>query len=293
MSETTIAFLGLGNMGRGMVKSLLRAGFRLRVWDRTPGRVPPGAGLEEAASPAEAVRGVPFVMTSLANDQAVREVVLGERGFLPAMDAGAVHIGVSTISWSLAKDLVKLHADRGTHYLGSPVLGRPDAAERGELTVIAGGEAEVVTRCQGVLAGIGKTIIPADSPPAAHLVKIIANMMLASTIEMLGEATALGEKGGIAPDQLIEMLGKTLMASTALRTYGSKIVHKEFEPAGFRLELGLKDVSLALAAGDELRAPLPLASLVHDHFVEAVARGRAQQDWSALAAVAREAAGLS
>jgi 3-hydroxyisobutyrate dehydrogenase-like beta-hydroxyacid dehydrogenase len=289
---TTIALLGLGQMGRGMASSLLRAGIDLRVWDRTPGRLPARPGLTEHATPREAVRGVPFVITSLANDEAVKAVTLGSEGFLEALAPGAAHLGASTISLALARSLVSAHAARGTHYVGTPVLGRPDAAERGALTVITGGPPEVVASARPLFGAIGQGTIAADSAPAAHLTKIIANLMIATTIESIGEAIALGEKGGIAPERLMEMLGDTVVGGPILRSYGPRIARREFEPAGFRLELGLKDVSLALAASAELAAPLPLASLLRDHLVEALAQGRAQQDWSALAEVSRTAAGL-
>jgi 3-hydroxyisobutyrate dehydrogenase-like beta-hydroxyacid dehydrogenase len=288
----TIAFLGLGQMGRGMAGSLLRAGIQLRVWDRTPGRLTARPGLTDCASPREAVRGVPFVITSLADDEAVKAVTLGLDGFLQAMDRGAAHLGTSTISYALARELVSAHAERDTHYVGTPVLGRPDAAERGALTVITGGPAEVVTAAHPVLTAIAQGTITAESAPAAHLIKIIANLIIATTIETAGEALALGEKAGIAPERLIEMLGDTPVASPILRSYGPRIARREFEPAGFRLELGLKDMNLALDASTELGAPLPLASLLRDHLIQALAHGRAQQDWSALADMAREAAGL-
>ena len=115
---------------------------------------------------------------------------------------------------------------------------------------------------------------------------------MANTIEILGETTALAEKAGIAPEKLIDMLGRTMVGSPVFKSYGDRIARAEFEPAAFRLELGLKDVSLVLAAGDQLHAPLPLASLVHDHMIEAIAKGHAQKDWSALALIPREAAGL-
>jgi 3-hydroxyisobutyrate dehydrogenase-like beta-hydroxyacid dehydrogenase len=289
---TTIAFVGLGQMGRGMAGSLLRAGIELRVWNRTPGRLAARPGLTECATASEAVRGVPFVISSLSNDEAVKAVTFGPDGILQALEPGAAHLGASTVSFALARTLVSAHAERRTHYLGTPVLGRPDAAERGALTVITGGPAEVVASARPLLAAIAQGTIAADSAPAAHLTKIIANLIIATTIETIGETIALAEKAGIAPARLIESLADTVVASPVLRSYGPRIARREFEPAGFRLELGLKDVNLALAAGGELAAPLPLASLLRDHLVAAMAQGRAQQDWSALAEIPRAAAGL-
>jgi 3-hydroxyisobutyrate dehydrogenase-like beta-hydroxyacid dehydrogenase len=293
MEELRVAFLGVGHMGGAMVKRLAQAQVRLRVWDRTPAKAAALADIAEpCATPREAVAGVPFVITSLADDRAVSDLTFGANGILDALAPDAVHLGASTISWQLGRKLDEAHRQKGTHYIGSPVLGRPDAAERGELWVIAGGDPEVLPRCRPLFEALGQGTLEAGNAAQAHLVKLIANFMIATTIEMLGEATALADKGGVAPARLIDMLGRTVLGSPVLRGYGARVVQGEFEPAAFRLELGLKDVLLALAAGEELRAPLPLASLVRDHMLEAVAKGRGQQDWSALAAVAQEAAGL-
>jgi 3-hydroxyisobutyrate dehydrogenase-like beta-hydroxyacid dehydrogenase len=292
MANETIAVLGLGHMGRGMVESLVRAGFHVRAWNRTPGRVPDGERVEICGSPRDAVAGVPLVLTSLANDQAVRDVTLGDAGFLPAMSPGAIHLGASTISLALARELTEAHAGAGRTYVGMPVLGRPEAAERAELWVLAGGDPDALVRCEPVFAAIGKGTIRCDTAPQAHLTKIVANFVLGSMLEMLGEAMALAEKGGVAPAKLVETLGTAGIAPPAIVRYGDMVARGRFDPAGFRLELGYKDLSLALAAGDELRSPLPLASLVHDHLLAALAKGHGNLDWSAIALEARESAGL-
>ena len=292
MANAMVALLGLGHMGRAMTKRLLNEGFRLRVWDRTAEKAGALPGAEACATPREAVAGAPFVLTSLANDEAVREVTFGRDGFIDALEPAALHVGMSTISWELARTLAEVHTQKGSGYVGAPVLGRPDAVERGELWILAGGAPDNVARCQPLFDVLGQGVIHVEDAPRAHLTKIIANFMTASTIEMLGEAMALAEKAGIEPGRLVEMLSETILGSPILRGYGRRIARREFEPAAFWLELGLKDVSLALRAGDELRAPLPLASLLRDHMLEAIAKGRAKQDWAALAAVAEEAAGL-
>lgn len=293
MPERTIAVLGLGHMGHAMAQCLLRAGFRVRAWNRTSGRIGPAPNVEVCATPREAVRDLDIVLTSLADDEAVRAVALGRDGFLEGMKPGAVHANTSTISWALAQELVGLHSHRGMHYVGAPVLGRPEAALAGELWILAGGEPDAIHRLEPVFETLGQGTIPVDTAPRAHLTKIIANLMIASTIEVLGEAMALGEKGGIAPATLVDILGRTIVGSPVLKSYGARISHGEFEPAGFRLELGLKDIALALDAATELRAPLPVASLLRDHMLEGIARGRGQKDWAVLAMTARDAAGLS
>ena len=127
----------------------------------------------------------------------------------------------------------------------------------------------------------------------AMLAKILANFMIAGTIELLAEATTLGEKGGIAPQALVDLLTRTLFGSPFVKGYGGRIASGQFRPAGFAVPLGLKDVELALEAGHDLQAPLPAASVARDHLLGALARGRADWDWGALATAVREAAGLA
>jgi 3-hydroxyisobutyrate dehydrogenase-like beta-hydroxyacid dehydrogenase len=173
-----------------------------------------------------------------------------------------------------------------------PVLGRPDAAGRGELWILTGGDEAAVARAAPVLACLGQGQIAVGSARQAALAKLAANFMIAGTIELLAEATTLGEKGGIAPAALVDLLSRTLFGSPIVKGYGARIAAGQFRPAGFPVPLGLKDVELALEAGRDLRAPLPVAGLARDHLIGALARGRADWDWGALATVVREAAGL-
>jgi 3-hydroxyisobutyrate dehydrogenase-like beta-hydroxyacid dehydrogenase len=291
MAET-IGFVGLGQMGRQMAERLAQAGFALRVWNRTRQRA---EGLPSATvcdSPREAARGVDLVVSSLADDQAVTDVVLGDGGLLAGLGDGAVHMGTSTISYALAGRLTEAHAARGRTFVATPVLGRPEAAARGELWILTGGDAAAIARCQPVLGVIGRGQVHLGTQQQALLAKIIANFMIASTIELLGEATALGAKGGIEPADLVRMLTQTLFGSPVVNGYGARIASGAYEPAGFRMALGLKDIELALGCGRELRAPLPAANVVREHMIEALARGHDAWDWSGVAAIAHEAAGL-
>lgn len=287
-----IAFVGLGQMGRRMAERLASAGFPLRVWNRTRSRAD---GLQNAQvfdSPREAVAGAELVLSSLADDRAVRQVVLGPEGVIAGLPAGAVHVGTSTISLRLASELGEAHAARGQQFVAAPVLGRPDSAGRGELWILTGGEEAAIGRAARVLASLGQGQVHLGRPRQAILGKLLANFMIAGTIELLAEATTLGEKGGIAPEALIDLLTKTLFGSPIVKGYGARIAAGQFRPAGFAVPLGLKDVELALEAAHDLQAPLPSAGLARDHLIGALARGRADWDWGALATVVREAAGL-
>lgn len=298
-TKPTVAFLGLGHMGAGMARRLGAAGFRLRLWNRTTERATRLASeLDDAVActtPREAARDAAFVVTSLADDAAMRAVCCDERdGLLAGLAADAVHLGTSTLSVALVTELVARHADAAAHYLAAPVFGRPDAAARGELLVITGGGGapDLVTRCQPIFAAIGRGTLPVDTAPQAALLKLVGNYCIAGTIELLAEALTLAEKGGIAPERTMELLSGDLFGSPLVRGYGGRIARGEFEPAGFAMPLGLKDVTLALESGAALRVPLPLGSLVRDHLLAALAQGREHLDWAGLATVLRDQAGL-
>jgi 3-hydroxyisobutyrate dehydrogenase-like beta-hydroxyacid dehydrogenase len=287
-----VAFVGLGQMGRARAQRLGEGGFPLRVWNRTRARA---EGLPQAAvcaSPRDAAAGADLVVTSLADDRAVREVVLGPDGVLAGLPRGGVHVGTSTISLRLAGELADAHGAAGASFVASPVLGRPDAAARGELWLHSGGEAQAVERAAPVLARLGQGRIDLGTARQAMLAKLLANFMLAGTIELLAEATTLGEKGGLVPATLVDLLTRTLFGSPVVKGYGGRIASGQFKPAGFAVRLGLKDVELALEASHDLQAPLPVAGVARDHLIAALAHGRGDWDWGALATAVREAAGL-
>jgi 3-hydroxyisobutyrate dehydrogenase-like beta-hydroxyacid dehydrogenase len=287
-----VAVIGLGHMGRAMAERLSARGFGLRIWNRSPERA---SGLEATVckTAAEAARGAELVLTSLSADDAVRQVVFGQGGVLEGLGEAAVHVGTSTVSHQFARELARIHAERGRNYVSAPVVGRPEAAAKGTLFVFAGGEERARQACRSLFDAIAQRVFDFPEAPQANLAKILVNFMIAGIIELLGEVIALGEKGNIAPARTIELLTGTLFNCPAIDGYGRRIAEGKFEPAGFRLPLGLKDVELALALGDELRIPLPAANIVRDHMLAALAAGMERLDWSALTTVVRAEAGLA
>lgn len=289
----TVAFLGLGRMGHAMAANLAAAGFSLRVWNRTPGKGRDIEGARELATAREAAEGAEFVVTMLADDAAVESVVLWEDGVLQSMREGAVHVGCSTISVSLARKLTAQHAALAQHYVSAPVFGRPDAAAARQLYVVPGGEQKVLERCWPLFLALGQGGTALPRPEQANLVKLIGNFFIATMIEMMAEGLALAEKGGLDPAAVMDIINSTRIGSPILKGYGAQVATTRFEPAGFALPLGLKDVGLVLEAGRDQHVPLPLASLLRDQFLSSLAKGRESWDWTGIAALAREAAGLS
>lgn len=290
-----IGLIGLGNMGLPIARNILKAGYKLAVYNRTRSRAEPlrAEGAQIADSPAALASGADIVMTMLADDRAVEQVTFQDAGLLNALPAGAIHVSISTISPALSRRLAAAHGERSQGYVSAPVFGRPEAAEAAKLVVMAAGPADAVERCRPVLEAIGRKLFVLGAEAfTANVVKVAGNFMLGSMLETLGEALALVRKAGVDPKQFVEIVCGSLFQSPVYENYGRIIAEKRFEPAGFKVTLGFKDVGLALAAGEEMRVPLPFASMIHDNLLSAIARGRADLDWSALAQIAAENAGL-
>lgn len=289
-----VGFIGLGNMGTGMAARLLLAGHELTVYNRTADKAKPlvEKGARKAASVADACKG-DVVITMLADDSAVEGVAFGDGGILSSLGKGAIHISASTISVALADKLTAEHAKRGQRLVSAPVFGRPEAAASAKLFIVAAGAADAVDTCVPLFEAMGqKTFRFGNKPANANLVKVSGNFLIASTIEAMSEAMALVAKGGLDQHQFLDFLTSTLFNAPVYKTYGTLIADKKFSPAGFAAPLGFKDARLALAAGDGLRVPLPLANLVKDRFLRLLARGDESLDWSAISVLAAEDAGL-
>ena len=218
--------------------------------------------------------------------------MFGEAGLLASLPQGAIHVSMSTISVALSERLAAAHASAGQRFVAAPVLGRPDAAAAAKLFVVAAGAPEAVAACRPLFEAVGqRTFHIGDQPPLANLVKLSGNFLLASVIEALGEAVALVAKAGVDRRQYVDLLTSTLFAAPAYKTYGGLIAEQRFEPAGFAAPLGAKDIRLTLAAAEDLRVPMPLASLLRDRFLALLAQGGEALDWSAIARLAERDAG--
>ena len=287
-----VGFIGLGRMGRGMVASLLRAGHTVRVWNRSPGAAEGLEGAIPVGSAAEAFRGEAAI-TMLADDPALRAVIV-EGGLLDQPERPALHLSMSTISVALARDLAAIHARAGVSYIAAPVFGRPDVAEKGALNIVCAGPDGAVARAAPLLDAMGGRTWPFGAEPErANAVKLAGNFMLISAIEAMGEACAFAEGHGVAGADLLDLLTSTLFASPVYKGYGALIAEKRYEPPGFNLRLGLKDVRLALQAGEAAAVPMPFASVLRDGLIEAMAHGDGDKDLAALARVSARRSGQS
>ena len=289
-----IGFVGAGAMGVGMIGNLLKAGHAVTVWNR--GKTPLASLREAGALIAEnpvdcAAQDV--VISMLADDPAVSAITL-EPAFIAAMPAAGLHVCMATISVALGDQLADAYAKAGRAYVSAPVFGRPPAAAAAQLFVVAAGAPAAITRAQPLFDVLGqRSFVVGERPSLANVVKLSGNFMLASMIETLGEAFALTRKHGINPQQYLDILTSTLFTAPVYKVYGALIAGEQYEPAGFKLALGLKDVRLAQAAADAAMVPMPFAGVLHDRYMTAVAQGHGHLDWAGIARLSAEAAGLN
>ncbi|MGH9743886.1 MAG: NAD(P)-dependent oxidoreductase [Candidatus Acidiferrum sp.] len=288
------ALIGLGNMGAGIARSLLRAGHKLTVYNRTQSKAEAlrADGAIVAGTVAEACRSE-VVLTMVADDAALEALTFGESGIWASLAPGAVHVSLSTIGVALSDRLAAAHAKAGLGYLAAPVFGRPDAAEAARLAVVVAGPENLIQKCRPLFEAMGqKWMVAGERPSLANVVKLSGNFLIASVLESLSEALAFARKSGIDAGALLEFLTSTLFNAPVYKTYGELIVQGKHEPAGFALPLGLKDVRLVLQAAEAANVPMPIASVVRDRMITAMARGNQDKDWSVIGRVAAEDAGL-
>jgi 3-hydroxyisobutyrate dehydrogenase-like beta-hydroxyacid dehydrogenase len=282
-------------MGSGIAKSLLRAGHRIVVYNRTRERVEPlrALGASVATSVKEACR-TEVLFTMVADDTALDALVFAEGGILASLPRGSAHISLSTISVALSDRLAAAHAKEGQGYLAAPVFGRPEAAEAGRLAVVAAGEDALVQKCKPLFDAMGpKLFFVGDRPSQANVVKLSGNFLIATVLESLAEVLTFARKSGVDAGALMEFLTSSLFNAPVYKVYGELIAESKHEPAGFLLPLGLKDVRLVLQAAEAVSVPMPIASVLRDRFLTAMARGNQDKDWSVIGRVAAEDAGLT
>lgn len=284
-----VGLIGLGQMGHAIASNLLKAGHELTVWNRSRDKAKDllDGGARWADTPKDAAQGE-VVMTMLADDHAVEQIVYGEHGILAA---SALHVSHSTIGVALAERLARDHAAHAG-FISAPVFGRPVAAQAAKLFVVTAGQPDLVARCEPLFAAIGqRTFHVGDTPQAANLVKLGGNFMIMAAVEAMAEAMTLVEAGGVERRAMFEVLTGTLFNAPIYHTYGELLLEDRFRPAGFAAPLGLKDMNLADAAATSARVPMPVLGVVRDHLRAAIATEGDDIDWSGVALAVRRAAG--
>ena len=280
--SAVVTFIGLGQMGEPMARNLRKGVKTLYVYNRTKEKalslIQDGASLLER--PEDAFEKGNIVFTMLANDMALEEVT---RALLKTIKPGSIHVSMSTVSPELVHKLEKLHKEKGAHLVSAPVFGRPDVAAAGKLWICLAGNPEAKKEVEPLLKHIGQRVEDfGDVPNKANVVKISGNFLILSAVEALGEMLDLGEKNGIDKQKLANFFSETLFPSPVYKTYGQVIAKQAFEPAGFKLALGLKDMHLVRQTADNSGCRMPLVTLLHGLLQEGIAEGRENLDWSAI-----------
>jgi 3-hydroxyisobutyrate dehydrogenase-like beta-hydroxyacid dehydrogenase len=292
--KETVGFIGLGSMGLAMATNLLKAGYRLRVYNRTAEKARPllEQGAVLARSPAEAAEPGGIVITMVSHDGALEAVTLGVDGLLSRLGDG-VHLSMSTIAPRTTRRLAGLHRERGARYVASPVLGKPDVAAQAKLWIVTSGDAAARARVRLLQEAMGQRIVDfGDEPGAANVIKLAGNFLLGAAIEAMAEAFTLAQKQGVPRQQTYEFFTETLFDCFVYRGYGELVASEHYEPVGAKPSLILKDYGLILEAAAEGLVPMPLACLIHERLTATVAKGRENFDWSGFAREVSESAGL-
>lgn len=297
-AQGEIGFVGLGQMGTAMAANLASAGRRVIAYVRRPeqqGKLT-ALGVKPTTNIVD-LFDCEIVISMLPDDAAVREIVFGREavglnGLAQGLRPGAIHLSMSTISTAAATELASEHALNDQGYVAAPVFGNPDAAKARQLYIVAAGAPADIERCRALLDNLGQqTFVVGSDPAQANLIKLLGNMMTATTLETFGEIVAVLRKRGLDPASFLDIMTNTMFGGRAHKIYGAKIVTERYAP-GFRLPLALKDVRLAIAEADSIGVPMPSVDVVRDRMLTGIDRGYADLDWSALGLIAAEEAGL-
>ncbi len=288
--KEAVAVIGLGKMGKEIAHNILKSGYELYVYNRTKEAcnelLLEGAHLLN--SPKEAAEKVSFVITMLANDEALQTVAEGKDGLLSSSRTGFIHISMSTVSPELTKRLEDLHHKKGIEFIAAPVFGKPDAAKARKLIICCAGANKGKGRALTLLTHLSQKVYDFGTEAKnAMIVKLSGNFMLLSIVESLSEAFSFAETNGVNPKELYSFYSESIFQCPAVINYGKVIVEKQFEPAGFAMKLGHKDISLFKeAAGENIH--LPLADLLIQRLEDGIQKDRSDLDWSAISLATKE-----
>lgn len=290
-----IGFIGLGQMGLPMAENILKAGFPLFIYNRTKEKasclVEKGAKWTE--SPAALASQCDIVVSMVANDAALTEIVESPSGILNASNQPSIHISMSTVSPDLSTSLEKKHREKGIAFLAAPVTGRPERAKEGSLWIFLSGDPKAKKTAAPALEALSTKIFDlGENPSQASLFKLCNNFMILSLIESFSEAVTMLEKGGISAEKAAEIWGSSIFDSPAFHSYTPMITKCNFPESGFALNLGLKDMRLLQACADKAQVPMPFLLDLHEKLLVSMNLGREKLDWSVIALLTRELAGL-
>lgn len=282
-----IGFIGLGNLGTPIAENLLQKGHNLLVYNRTASKAQPLAekGATIASTVKELAAASDIVFTIVSDDAALNHLTLNEDGIAANLKAGGIHVSMSTILPATSTHLAGIHQQHNNHYVAAPVLGRPEAAAARRLNYMVSGDGAAIGLIKPLLTDGGAANIfeYGTEVGAANVAKLCSNFLIVSAMEAMAEAINMARRSGVSAEAWHSMVTQTLFTSPIYVNYGNALLKEAFEPGGFALRLGLKDVNLMLQQGRDVEAKMPTAELLKHQFEESVAKGLGDHDWTAVA----------
>jgi 2-hydroxy-3-oxopropionate reductase len=278
-----VGFIGLGIMGKPMAKNLLKAGYKLVVYDinPTPVKELAAAGAETASSAKEVAQKTDVLITMLPNSPDVKTVVMGANGVLEGAKPGMIFVDMSSIAPLAAKEVAAKAAEKGVEMLDAPVSGGEPKAIDGTLSIMVGGKKEIFEKCQAVLSKMGTSVVLCGDIGAGNTTKLANQIIVALNIAAMSEALVLGAKAGVNPETILKAIRGGLAGSTVLEAKGPMVLNGNFKP-GFRIELHIKDLANAIDTAHEVGVPLPLTSQVMEIMQALKVDGKAANDHSGI-----------
>lgn len=288
-----IGFIGLGIMGRGMARNLLKAGFSVRVWNRTPARMDELAadGAVPSSNPWELATHCDIIISCVSDTPDVEAVLLGEQGVIHGAAPGALVIDMSTISPQATVAMAAQLAERGIHMLDAPISGGSEGAARGTLSIMIGGDAAQVERAMPVFQAMGKTITHVGSHGAGQTVKLVNQILVVGNALAMSEALLFAQAGGVDLEKAYTAVSQGAAGSWMFTNRAPQIIRRDWRP-GFTIDLQQKDLRLVLKAADELGVPLPGTALIFQMYRTLQAAGIGAEGNHALIKALEHLAGL-
>ncbi|MEM7028993.1 MAG: NAD(P)-binding domain-containing protein [Chloroflexota bacterium] len=288
-----VGFVGLGIMGRGMTHNLLKAGYSVRVWNRTASRMDEfvDAGAEAGSSPADVAAHCDIIITCVSDTPDVEAVIMGEDGIIHSVKEGSLVIDCSTISPQVTKDIAAKLNEKGVHMLDAPISGGSEGAANGTLSIMVGGDAEQFERASGVFEAMGKTITHVGEQGAGQSVKLVNQILVVGNMLAVSEALVFAQASGVDLKKTYDAVVGGAAGSWMLANRATQCIDRDWRP-GFTIQLQQKDLRLVLEAADELAVPLPGTSMIFNFYRPLEAQGLDQEGNHALIKAVERLAGI-
>lgn len=291
--KRNLGWIGIGKMGTPMSTHLLKAGYRLAVYDIVPSAMSALAeqGAAPVDSPAEVADHADIIISMIPDDPALEAVASGPRGIFQSARQGMIYIDMSTVSPATSARIGAAADKRGVQYLRAPVSGSTESAIAAALTILVSGPEDAFDQCRDIFEKLGQKVFHVGPGDQARYLKLLVNMMVGITSAMTAEALVFGERGGIDWDLMIDIINNSVVASPLIGFKMQLLKKRDFAPAFTAAQMS-KDFDLALDTGRNLDIPMPLTALVRQLFGAMKATGKGELDYFGLLAQMEEMAGI-